>query len=910
MFKRLGVGRVRRLGALAALACAFSVVPAEAAEEVDPGLPGAAAGAPSLIQSSAGRTGNFELLTGAEDGGLDLYWRHNDDVLLPWRGPQRIAGGTGDVTGVSLIQSRLRTPGDLEAAFVGGGRLWFVSRDAATLRWSTPALIAHEEVRANPALIQGRFGVAGNFEVVVPAASGGLLAYHRDNDARGRPWLGPVRFASELGAVDGVALIQNTTGDLEVVANARGRLVSYRRGQDLVWRAAGGLGTGATGTPAMIQSTFGRTGNVEVLVGRAGGGVDAYWRDNDAPGRPWRGPDPILGTEPVDAVTLMQSSYGTGNLEAIVRSGRRLDFAYREGAGRWTGPLPLAAPLVPPPSPGEQPAPELVKGRTEALGVLLQRRGRGGPNDLTRAGIRGTDLGSSFEFGGKLQFLFGDAWMEGDRGLVGNPDFAPARLFNRDASAWTNARSVAPGTMPTLHFPLEPGKDGPVFKPLSVDGLDAAQDFDAYEVPMDGVELPDGGAAVFLATDFHKPETAGEHPERSRYDTSVLARMRAPGDPDMTLVARSRSERFLNVSLVRSGAYAYVFGAGNPYRRSDVYVARVPIDELAPRTPSTLSREARELLDARDRWRYFRGTRRGRPVWGRWESSAAGLLGSRCVGEFSVRRHDATGLYLMTYHCDVRAGSAEPSRVGYVLRTARTPWGPWSRAELIYDDASASDGGAGVTTHRPGGPDDGLGQPDHSVTPAGGGAPYGPYMVPRWSRTLQPGRHSIVYTHSSWVPYTVNLMRTTLVRPGAAVLDTRLPLRGTEFVNGTFEQGLAGWTPAGTLPYAVVRRDGVPWATTHVAGGATGALAQEIRVGSGSRRVAFEVQGASAAVRLVVDGETVRETRGTPDGAVIAANWNVEPYWGRRVRVEIVADATGPGGAVSACCFRTATGSR
>ena len=49
--------------------------------------------------------------------------------------------------------------------------------------------------------------------------------------------------------------------------------------------------TGVSGPPAIIQSTFGNAGNLEVLV-PLGRRVAHLWRDHDTPGFPWhRAPD-------------------------------------------------------------------------------------------------------------------------------------------------------------------------------------------------------------------------------------------------------------------------------------------------------------------------------------------------------------------------------------------------------------------------------------------------------------------------------------------------------------------------------------------------------------------------------------------------------------------------------------------
>ena len=174
-----------------------------------------------LIQSTQGATGNFELVTPSPLGGLAHCWRHNDDAALPWHGPTFF--GSGDVLGLSLIQSTYGPPGlgHLEVvARVEDQLAYYWRTHHPPLAWSGPAFFA-SGAAGNPAFIQGRFGGMGNFELVVPRAAGGLAHYWRNNDDPNVPWVGPTLFGTSIGQVDAVALLQSTFGDagnLEVIA--------------------------------------------------------------------------------------------------------------------------------------------------------------------------------------------------------------------------------------------------------------------------------------------------------------------------------------------------------------------------------------------------------------------------------------------------------------------------------------------------------------------------------------------------------------------------------------------------------------------------------------------------------------------------------------------------------------------
>ena len=89
-------------------------------------------------------------------------------------------------------------------------------------------------------LIQSHYGHKGNFELVSPLASGGMVHFFRDNDAPGFPWHCTTTF-----------------------------------------------GTGYTEAISMIESNFGMPGNLEV-VARVGSQLFTYYRDSA-----WHGPSPI-----------------------------------------------------------------------------------------------------------------------------------------------------------------------------------------------------------------------------------------------------------------------------------------------------------------------------------------------------------------------------------------------------------------------------------------------------------------------------------------------------------------------------------------------------------------------------------------------------------------------------------------
>ncbi|HEX2170917.1 MAG TPA: galactose oxidase-like domain-containing protein [Dehalococcoidia bacterium] len=310
-----------------------------------------------LIQSDQGGLGNFELVTSSRLGGLAHCWRNNDDAALPWHGPAFF--GSGEVLGLSLIQSTFGPPGygHLEVVARVDDRLAIYWRTHhPPLAWSAPSFFA-AGVTGNPALIQSRFGAAGNFELVVPLASGGLAHYWRNNDDPNLPWIGPTVFGASLGQVAAVSFIQSTFGDpghLEVIARVGSDLLHWWRdsGPSATWHGprpipVGSLPAGAIpiGVPAFIQSRFGTQGNFELVSPLSTGGLAHWWRDNDDPLLPWS-PPTVFGQGAVSAAALIQSTFGTpglGSLELAVRIDGRVEHYWRSDQPPfpWSGPTAL-----------------------------------------------------------------------------------------------------------------------------------------------------------------------------------------------------------------------------------------------------------------------------------------------------------------------------------------------------------------------------------------------------------------------------------------------------------------------------------------------------------------------------------------------------------------------------------------
>ncbi len=272
-------------------------------------------GNPALVQSTFGVKGNFEVVVPHSCGGLAHYQRDNDNGSR-WYGPFLFGTDVGAVDAVSMIQSDY---GNLEVIARIGDRLAHFWRGGQL--WHGPTFFA-SGVSGTPSFIQGNLGEfapPGDFELVTPLAAGGLAHYSRKN-SQGGLWIGPTLFASDLGSVTDVSLIQSTLGasgnNLEVVARIGDRLAHFWRGGRL-WHGPGFFASGISGTPSLIQGNYanpGGHGNFELVAPLATGGMAHYWRNDRGE---WRGPIPFSDGS-VRSVSLIQSNYGQ-NFEVVAR---------------------------------------------------------------------------------------------------------------------------------------------------------------------------------------------------------------------------------------------------------------------------------------------------------------------------------------------------------------------------------------------------------------------------------------------------------------------------------------------------------------------------------------------------------------------------------------------------------------
>lgn len=338
---------------------------------------------------------------------------------------------------------------------------------------------------------------------------------------------------------------------------------------------------------------------------------------------------------------------------------------------------------------------------------------------VTRYGIEGTDLGNSFEHGGRVYFLFGDTVGRLRRAL--------------DTIATTDADDPDEGVR--LDF-LKSGGDYLTIQPPGIS-------MGAFEVPVAGISL---SGQVYVAVSTN-------HSEDRSTDRSVLTKFIPPETfqplrtlsqlPEGHFVKMSLHIEPENIAGLPPGEpFVFVWGTG-PYRRSDAYLSIVPAAQFENGKGT----------------RYFAGLDAGNaPIWSEKEADARAIVQNGTMGDLSVTWCKDLRLWLMTYD------SREPAPRGILFSYSRTPWGPWSEPQIIFN--SMRDGAIGKFIHNPQAiPDDGLAGPvigkGQANPRAVHGGAYAPYMVERWTK-VKGSELSIYYTLSTWNPYVVVLMKSQL----------------------------------------------------------------------------------------------------------------------------------------------------
>ncbi len=249
-----------------------------------------------------------------------------------------------------MIEGPFNTPGTLELAVNADGRLTHLWRDdKGSWKYPSTQIAPGLAVTGVPSLIQTKSGKIGNFELIAPAATGGLVQLWRNNDDDKHPWSSPVHFGQTLAAVTSASVIQgpyNDPGNLELVVIANSKLDYFWRkaARESEWHGPTPILSDyrVTGNAVQIQSRFGQKGNFELVVPASDGGLLHFQRNNDiGPPASW-GKATAFGTElgVVTGVSFIQGNLGptANSLEVIANASGTLQQLWREPGGSWQGP--------------------------------------------------------------------------------------------------------------------------------------------------------------------------------------------------------------------------------------------------------------------------------------------------------------------------------------------------------------------------------------------------------------------------------------------------------------------------------------------------------------------------------------------------------------------------------------------
>lgn len=399
---------------------------------------------------------------------------------------------------------------------------------------------------------------------------------------------------------------------------------------------------------------------------------------------------------------------------------------------------------------------------------------------LANFGLDAADLGYPVEHQGKLILLFGDSW----------PPPHPPHLTQAqsevppDDSVGMTVRTAPPNATDGKCLQLQINADASgKFAPATIIGpIQVKQGF--FNVPSGGVSVGDSLFAFFWTdhcTDPNPLPPAQQDPlarppvdpthgcpetdARNSVGTSVLAQSHDEGRTFSDVV--SMPAGFVYVTAVNTDLQSdiptaqrlgvFVFGVPR-YRASIPYLAFAPTASFAD--PKTWSFFAGLDAGGQPKWASYDAWMQGSSVLSRWnppgspELFAVNSSSDRCVGEMSVTWNSVLKQWLMLYGCPQ----------GQLARIAAAPWGPWSAPVTIL--TLRSDVACKLVMTA-----DGCGSrrnywPVQSTGKFVAGGFYAPFVLNRYTTAASGPAGSravsIYWLVSTWNPYEVDVMETTL----------------------------------------------------------------------------------------------------------------------------------------------------
>jgi KAP family P-loop domain len=305
----------------------------------------APAGHPSLVLSSRPwHQGALELVYPLRAGRL-VHCRYDPSDGKGWQGLETFGSDTA-FQEVALIQSDYLS-GNLEAIARREGALEFLYRPSDdALHWRVPYSLGVKVV-GRPLLLQSVLGENGNFELVVPLASGGLQHWWRDNTANDRPWRPETIFAEELSDARLFAMFEvivHERSDLIVFCQSTSRIFYIRR-ENYQWARPQQIADGvASAAHASALQAVNRADTYDFFLPAAEGGID-YFVYDDVQG--WRKVHTFAQNIKADAIA---AAGDAARQHLIVRSSEALHYMTRPAeAEAWSDPIDIIPLLEGPP---------------------------------------------------------------------------------------------------------------------------------------------------------------------------------------------------------------------------------------------------------------------------------------------------------------------------------------------------------------------------------------------------------------------------------------------------------------------------------------------------------------------------------------------------------------------------------
>ncbi len=296
----------------------------------------------------------------------------------------------------------------------------------------------------------------------------------------------------------------------------------------------------------------------------------------------------------------------------------------------------------------QHPAPPFVLSGVSNVEQVAQLTGPQSPNRTDLVRIAGTDLGSMFEAGGKVWFVFGDTFGTREPGFTGGG----GGQWRSNALAFTSDADPADGIRLDGFIVDEQGWAKEL---LSSEKIDYSE---MTVIPTYGFAA---NGAMYLA--FMSVRHWGE-PGQWEVNHAGLAKSVDHGQTWTKLAAPTWSgeSNFVQVSVVNIDGDLYFWGVTHGRFGG---VALMKVAEGDVETPGA--------------YRYFAGKAAdGSPIWSADQGAAATIV-QDTVGELSVVWNEHLSRWLMTY---TNGGGA-----GATIREGMTPWGPWGEAITLVSSA-------------------------------------------------------------------------------------------------------------------------------------------------------------------------------------------------------------------------------